>query len=157
MVKIARKSVVYTVALGVGCIILGVVTGIAIERNNIKRKLLQHHVLKQKMTEQFRSQAGKQIGQKLLGALKEKLQLTQEQTVQIANIIKGSFEKIKNLQEKNKIVITQIKEETNNQILVTLDAEQQEKFKKLLEEKEKRKQQRRKHHQGFGDMKPPRY
>ena len=157
MVKIARKSVVYTVALGIGCIILGVVTGIAIEKQNTKQKFLKYAAAKQQRGKKFYQQMAQHAGKKLLEALEDKLDLTQEQKDQVVKILEETRERVKNLQDKNFTVITQIKEEGHAQILEILNPEQQEKFKQLVKEaEEKKKQRREKFGHKFGQEKPQR-
>jgi len=156
-----KKATVYIVVLGIVCTGLGAATGVAIERNRIK-KALPHVVRKQLLRnpKALQQLAGahqkirKAHGAKMVEHITKELNLTPEQQEQVKSILESAKEEVKQVQDQFKTQVQAIKEGNNERILEVLDPEQKEKFLELTAKiKERQAQKGTRRHPKRGEIK----
>lgn len=144
-----NKNAVYLAVFGVLCVLAGVVAGAVVTKKTGFPCIGPDRPDFARKAERFMWQGPKGLGQKgpremlrrepgrnkdfLLSMLVERLDLNPEQQVKVGAILEKTRQNIEEVGEKIRSSITDIKKESDEQIMTILTPDQQEVFKGLLE------------------------
>lgn len=149
-----KKATLYIVILGIACLGLGAVIGVAAERRyaarNFPRMARQHflrhreaphHWREERMFGMHREMPKGGPGM-LFERLDRKLDLSAEQNEKIQAILEQNKEQIKQARDGFKTQLEQVKESCHAQILEILKPEQKEKFEQMTSRMEERREKK---------------
>lgn len=131
-----KKTIVYAVVLSVVSIVMGIVTGVAIERGNT----IKHLSLPGRPPLPFEGQpqARKtQRPQDIFKRVSEELNLNQEQKEKVKQILDEAHKKISLIGDKSREDLKAIRDESHARIMEILTPQQQEKFKNIISQAQK--------------------
>lgn len=126
-----KKTVVYAVILSAVSVVLGIVTGVAIERGNT----IKHLSLLGRPPLPFERQPGPRKTQKpqdIFKRVSEELNLNQEQKEKVKLILDEARKKISLIGDESREDLKSIRDESHIKIMEILTPPQQEKFKNIL-------------------------
>lgn len=134
-----KKTVVYAVILSAVSVVLGIVAGVAIERGNTIKHLVQFKQQPSSVEKGAKS-LKQHTSQDIFRRVAKELNLNKEQKEKVKQILDEARKKLSLTGDKSREEVKAIRDESNIKIMEILTPQQQEKFKNIITQAQKQYQ-----------------